>query len=72
VTKLGGELDCCLVVVDKWMEAAGTASGSVFQGIFKGGGKLRPGRISLRAIEYMTTAYPYDLSILNGALGRSK
>lgn len=53
-----GELDWCLVVVDKWLEAAGISSGPVFRGLYKGGKKLRPGRLSLRAIEYITTAYP--------------
>lgn len=53
-----GELDWCLVVVDKWLEAAGIKSGPVFRGLYKGGKKLRPGRLSLRAIEYITTAYP--------------
>ncbi|MCJ7625997.1 MAG: hypothetical protein MUO76_21095, partial [Anaerolineaceae bacterium] len=53
-----GELDWCLVVVDKWLEAAGISSGPVFRGLYKGGKKLRPGRQSLRAIEYITTAYP--------------
>jgi len=53
-----GELDWCLVVVDKWLEVAGISSGPAFSGLYKGGKKLRPGRISLRAIQYITTTYP--------------
>ena len=57
-----GELDWCLVVVDKWLEAAGITSGPVFRGIYKGGKTFRPGRLSLRAIEYITTAYPIAIN----------
>jgi site-specific recombinase XerD len=53
-----GDLDWCLVVVDKWLEVAGIISGPVFRGLYKGGKTLRPGRLSLRAIEYITTTYP--------------
>lgn len=53
-----GELDWCLVLVDKWLSVAGIDSGPVFRGLFKSGRLLRAGRLSLRAVEYITTAYP--------------
>jgi len=53
-----GDLDWCLAIVDKWLQAAGIKSGPVFRGLYKGGRKLRPGRLSVRAVEYIVGAYP--------------
>ena len=47
-----------LAIVDKWREAAGIDQGPVFRGFYKGNRKLRPGRLSLRAVEYIVGAYP--------------
>jgi integrase len=52
-----GALDFCLAIVDRWLEAAGIEDGPVFRGLYKGGA-LRPGRLSVRAIEYIVGAYP--------------
>lgn len=57
-----GDLDWCLVIVDRWTEAAGIEAGSVFRGIYKGGRTLRPGRLSVRAIEYILEAYPVAIN----------
>ena len=44
--------------MDKWREAAGIDQGPVFRGFYKGNRKLRPGRLSVRAVEYIVGAYP--------------
>jgi len=53
-----GELNWCLVIVDRWLAAAGIESGPVFRGLYKGGQKLRPGRLSVRAVGYIVNSYP--------------
>lgn len=53
-----GELSWCLAIVDKWRQAAGIKGGAVFRGIYKSGARLRPGRLSVRAIEDIITSYP--------------
>jgi site-specific recombinase XerD len=53
-----GELEWVLAIVDKWLEATGIGQGPVFRGLYKGGRKLRPGRLSVRAVEYIVGAYP--------------
>ena len=53
-----GALDWSLTIVDKWLTAAGIESGPVFRGFYKGNQKLRPGRLSVRAVEYILSAYP--------------
>jgi site-specific recombinase XerD len=76
-----GELEWVLAIVDKWMAAAGIYAacpepgrgkqsrsvdgGSVFRGFFKGNRLLRPGRLSVRAIQYILTDYPI---MVNGKL----
>ena len=52
-----GDLDWVLAIVDKWLQAAGIEDGACFRGLFKGGA-LRPGRLSVRAVEYLVGAYP--------------
>lgn len=52
-----GDLDWILAVVDRWLALAGIESGPVFRGLYRGDG-LRPGRLSLRAIEYIAGRYP--------------
>ena len=56
-----GELSWVLDVVDAWMEAAGITEGAVFRGLYKGGRRLRPGRLSVRAIQYIVTRYPVSV-----------
>lgn len=55
-----GELSWCLAIVYRWLEKAGIAGDDepVFRGLYKGGHKLRPGKLSLRAIEYVLAEYP--------------
>ena len=53
-----GALDYVLAIVDKWLDVAGITEGPVFRGLYKGGRKLRPGRLSVRAIEYIARRYP--------------
>lgn len=53
-----GELSWVLAIVDRWLAAAGIEGGAVFRGIHKGGGRLRPGRLSVRAIQYILAGYP--------------
>jgi site-specific recombinase XerD len=53
-----GELDWVLVVVDAWLEAAGITKGPVFRGFYRGNRSLRPGRLSVRAIQYLLARYP--------------
>ena len=53
-----GELSWVLAIVDRWLAAAGIGSGPVFRGIYKGGRRLRRGRLSVRAIQYILASYP--------------
>jgi site-specific recombinase XerD len=53
-----GDLQWALVIVDAWTNAAGIEDGPVFRGLHKGGKTLRPGRLSVRAIEYIVKRYP--------------
>lgn len=53
-----GPLDWCLQYVDKWLNAAGIKEGPVFRGLYKGGQRVRPGGISMRAINQIMHHYP--------------
>ncbi|MBN1815431.1 MAG: tyrosine-type recombinase/integrase [Anaerolineae bacterium] len=53
-----GELSWVLAIVDRWLAGAGVEGGAVFRGIHKGGERLRPGRLSVRAIQYILAHYP--------------
>ena len=53
-----GRLDFCLTIVKSWLFHAGITEGPVFRGLYKGGKKIRPGRLSVRAIEYILAEYP--------------
>jgi len=63
-----GDLQWVLAILDKWREAApvpggsgtgaGIGRGPVFRGFYKGNQKLRPGRLSVRAIQYILESYP--------------
>lgn len=64
-----GRLDFALTIVKVWMAQAGIESGPVFRGMYKGGKKLRPGRLSVRAIEYILAEYPVAI---NGSLKHVK
>ncbi len=53
-----GDLDWCLAIVDRWLEVSGIEVGAVFRGLYKGGRRMRPGRLSLRGVEDVLASYP--------------
>jgi site-specific recombinase XerD len=53
-----GELEWCLAIIDRWSEIAKIDHGPMFRGLYKGGRKLRPGRLSVRAVEDILAGYP--------------
>lgn len=53
-----GKLSWVLALVDHWLARAEIEGGPVFRGLYKGGGRLRPGRLSVRAIQYILGSYP--------------
>jgi site-specific recombinase XerD len=53
-----GELSWVLAIVDRWLAVARIEKGYVFRGLYKGGRQLRPGRFSVRAIQYILASYP--------------
>jgi site-specific recombinase XerD len=53
-----GELDWVLVIVDAWFDAADITEGPVFRGFYRGNKSLRPGPLSVRAIQYLLARYP--------------
>jgi len=60
-----GSLAWVLVIVEQWLARAGIEAGPVFRGFYKGHKKLRPGRLSVRAIQYILGRYPI---VIEGAL----
>jgi site-specific recombinase XerD len=56
-----GALDWVLVVVDAWLAAAGITDGAVFRGLYKGGERLRPGRLSVRGVQTIMSSYPITI-----------
>lgn len=52
-----GELAWCLVIVDKWLKAAGIKDGKLFRALRRGGQRVRDG-LSVRAVEVIVTKYP--------------
>ncbi len=60
-----GELEWVLAILDRWMAAAGIGSAAVFRGFYKGNRRLRAGRLSVRAIQYLLASYPV---MVNGTL----
>ena len=53
-----GALSWVLVLVEQWLEQTGIDKGPVFRGLYKGGEKLRPGRLSVRAVQYILESHP--------------
>jgi len=53
-----GELEWCLAVVDRWLQAAGIDEGPVFRGFCRDGCTLLPGALTTRAIQYIFDAHP--------------
>lgn len=57
-----GALDWSLALVERWLDAAGITAGPVFRGFYKGGKRVRPGRLTLRAINQIMDRYPIAVS----------
>jgi integrase/recombinase XerD len=53
-----GELSWVLAILDRWLAVAGISAGAVFRGFYKGNERLRPGRLSVRAIQCILAGYP--------------
>lgn len=53
-----GEMDWCLLYVDKWLALAGIEGGAVFRGFYKGGKHVRANRLSVRAVQDVLARYP--------------
>ena len=53
-----GSLDWCLSIVDSWMLAAAIEGGPVFRGFYRNGRSVRPGRLTVRAINQTLDKYP--------------
>lgn len=53
-----GSLQQVLVFVDSWLSVAGISEGPVFRGFYKDNRQLRPGPLSVRAIQYILARYP--------------
>ena len=64
-----GELSWCLAIVERWLDRAGISEGPVFKGLYRGTRKLRPGKLSVRAIEYILDDYPI---MIDGVLRKVK
>jgi len=56
-----GALDWCLVIVDAWCKHAKIAGGAVFRAFWHGNRKVRPGRLSIRAIKDILDSYPVTI-----------
>lgn len=56
-----GALDWSLAIVDKWLAIAGITSGPVFRGFYKGGKRVRPTRLTLRAVNQIMDRYPITI-----------
>lgn len=46
-----GDMEWCLPIVDLWLQKAGISDGAVFRGFYKGGKRVRPGRLTTRAVQ---------------------
>ncbi|MEM7346709.1 MAG: tyrosine-type recombinase/integrase [Chloroflexota bacterium] len=52
-----GPMEWVLILIDAWLRSARISEGAVFRGIYKSERKLRPNRISVRAIQYIIGKY---------------
>jgi len=53
-----GALSWALAIVDRWLEVAGVQDGAVFRGFYRDGQTVRPGRLTVRAVQDVLGAYP--------------
>lgn len=56
-----GNLEWCLVIVEKWLDQAGITSGIVFRGIRRGGKTVRSTGLTTRAVQLILAAYPITI-----------
>lgn len=64
-----GAQEWVLAIVDRWLAAVGIDEGPVFRGFYKGYKRLRPDRLSVRAIADIVGSYPV---MVDGELVRVK
>ncbi len=57
-----GELDFCLPITDTWLKAASIIEDAVFRGFYKAGKRVRPGRLTVRAINQILDRYPVSMA----------
>ena len=57
-----GELDWCLIVVDRWLKIAGITTGPIFRGFYKGNKRLRQTALTERAILDILNCYPISIN----------
>lgn len=53
-----GSLIWGLNIVDSWLRSANITSGAVFYGFFRGGKRIRPDRLTVRAVNQILDKYP--------------
>ena len=53
-----GELSWVLAIADEWLWRTGIEVGAVLRGIYKGGKRIRPTRLSVRSINHILDKYP--------------
>jgi len=53
-----GALSWVLTIVDRWLEVAGIRDGPVFRGFYRDGQTVRPGRLTVRAVQDVLGGYP--------------
>jgi len=57
-----GDLSWALAIVEKWLAAAGIADGPVFRAFWRDGESLRPGGMTVRAIQLIVGSYPIAIN----------
>jgi site-specific recombinase XerD len=53
-----GENSWALALVEKWLDVAGITEGPVFRSFWRGGRKIRPGKMTTRAVQLILANYP--------------
>lgn len=56
-----GALDWCLIYAEKWLLWAEITNGAVFRGFYKGGKRIRLGRLTVRAVQDILNRYPISV-----------
>lgn len=64
-----GALDWCVIYLEEWLSSAQIYRGAVFRGFFKGNKRVRPTRISTRAVNHIMNRYPI---VIDGELREVK